>query len=129
MYPGRNALRKRWFYRYNRIDYYIRIILTILKKKPDLTDLLKDEIVGPASFDCNGKDCIFSEPAMDDLISAVFGDDSIFLNCNSGECLHYTMVPGFEVKIKKAMFIKKRCKINNFYIYIYSVVNVLLTGS
>lgn len=38
---------------------------------------------------------------MDDLISAVFGDDSIFLSCNSGECLHYTMVPGFEVKKKK----------------------------
>ena len=37
------------------------------------------------------------EPAMDDLISAVFGDDSIFLSCNSGECLHYTMVPGFKV--------------------------------
>lgn len=35
---------------------------------------------------------------MDDLISAVFGDDSIFLSCNSGECLHYTMVPGFEVR-------------------------------
>ncbi|GAA5795628.1 hypothetical protein HPULCUR_000990 [Helicostylum pulchrum] len=62
----------------------------------DLTDLLKEEIVGPASFDCNGKDCAFSEPAMDELISAVFGDDSILLNCNSGECLHYTMVPGFE---------------------------------
>jgi ABC-type multidrug transport system ATPase subunit len=62
----------------------------------DLTDLLKDEIQGPASFKCNGKDCAFSEPAMDDLISAVFGDDSIFLSCNSGECLHYTMVPGFE---------------------------------
>ncbi|OBZ84945.1 putative ATP-dependent permease [Choanephora cucurbitarum] len=61
-----------------------------------LLDLLKDEIKGPASFDCNGANCAFSEPAMDDLISAVFGDDSIFLSCNSGECLHYTMVPGFE---------------------------------
>lgn len=62
----------------------------------DLTDLLKDEIKGPASFECAGPDCAFSEPAMDDLISAVFGDDSIFLSCNGGECLHYTMVPGFE---------------------------------
>ncbi|GAN09893.1 conserved hypothetical protein [Mucor ambiguus] len=62
----------------------------------DLTDFLNDEIQGPASFNCNGKECVFSEPAMNDLISAVFGDDSIFLNCNSGECLHYTMVPGFE---------------------------------
>lgn len=38
------------------------------------------------------------EPAMDELISAVFGDDSIFLSCSSGECLHYTMVPGFKVR-------------------------------
>ncbi|CAM0136040.1 FAD-dependent urate hydroxylase, variant 2 [Umbelopsis sp. WA50703] len=62
----------------------------------DLTDLLKDEIKGPASFKCENGDCAFSEPAMDDLISAVFGDDSIFLSCSSGECLHYTFVPGFE---------------------------------
>ncbi|KAI8331168.1 ABC transporter [Chlamydoabsidia padenii] len=62
----------------------------------DLTDMLKDEIQGPASFDCIGPKCTFSEPAMDDLISAIFGDDSIYLNCNSGECLHYTMVPGFD---------------------------------
>jgi hypothetical protein len=37
----------------------------------DLTDLLKDEIKGPASFYCVGPNCAFSEPAMDDLISAV----------------------------------------------------------
>ncbi|CAO3632026.1 unnamed protein product [Cunninghamella blakesleeana] len=62
----------------------------------DLSDLLKEEIKGPASFDCTGPNCAFSEAAMDDLISAIFGDDSIFLSCNSGECLHYSMVPGFE---------------------------------
>ncbi|KAH8553328.1 ABC transporter [Umbelopsis sp. PMI_123] len=62
----------------------------------DLTDLLKDEINGPATFKCTNGDCAFSEPVLDDLISAVFGDDSIFLSCSSGECLHYTFVPGFE---------------------------------
>lgn len=41
-----------------------------------------------------------TEPAMDDLILSVFGDESIFLSCNAGECLHYTMVPGFEVRLK-----------------------------
>lgn len=45
---------------------------------------------------------------MDELIFAVFGDDSIFLDCNSGECLHYTMVPGFEVIITCQ---KKSCEI------------------
>ncbi|KAI9251063.1 hypothetical protein BY458DRAFT_524198 [Sporodiniella umbellata] len=62
----------------------------------DLTEMLKDQIVGPASFTCNGPKCAFSEETMDELISGVFGDESIFLDCNSGECLHYTMVPGFE---------------------------------
>ncbi|KAG1461845.1 hypothetical protein G6F56_005636 [Rhizopus delemar] len=57
--------------------------------------MLKEQIVGPASFTCDGPNCAFSEPTMDDLIYGVFGDESIFLGCNSGECLHYTMVPGF----------------------------------
>ncbi|GAA5807746.1 hypothetical protein MFLAVUS_001122 [Mucor flavus] len=61
----------------------------------DLTDLLRDEIKGPASFKCVGPHCIFSEPAMDQLISDAFGDASIFLDCGGGECLHYTMIPGF----------------------------------
>jgi hypothetical protein len=33
---------------------------------------------------------------MNQLINDVFGDDHITLNCNSGECMHYTAVPGFE---------------------------------
>ncbi|CAG8817024.1 16506_t:CDS:2, partial [Racocetra fulgida] len=37
-------------------------------------------------------------PAMNDLILAVFGDSNIFLDCDSGECLHYTEVPGFKFK-------------------------------
>lgn len=38
---------------------------------------------------------------MDDLISQMFGDSSIQLNCRSGECLYQTEVPGFERPIKK----------------------------
>lgn len=33
---------------------------------------------------------------MNQLINDIFGDSSITLNCNSGECLHYSMVPGFQ---------------------------------
>ncbi|CAG8671805.1 12165_t:CDS:10, partial [Racocetra persica] len=63
----------------------------------DLSDWLKEEIKGPAEFECkNVKECKFSEPAMNELILAVFGDAHIFLNCDSGECLHYTEVPGFK---------------------------------
>ena len=34
---------------------------------------------------------------MDHLINDIFGDESITLDCNSGECMHYTQVPGYEV--------------------------------
>lgn len=33
---------------------------------------------------------------MNSLISDVFGDDAIYLSCSSGECLHYSQVPGYE---------------------------------
>ncbi|CAG8558234.1 14293_t:CDS:10 [Cetraspora pellucida] len=62
----------------------------------DLSDWLTEEIKGPAEFTCrNTNECKFSEPAMNDLILAVFGDEHITLDCDSGECLHYTEVPGF----------------------------------
>lgn len=70
----------------------------------DLSDFLTDNIKGPASFQCTSKDghggvndgCHFSEPEMNKLISSVFGDETITLNCNSGECLHKTQVPGYQ---------------------------------
>ena len=32
---------------------------------------------------------------MDQLINDVFGDSAITLDCENGECLHYTQVPGY----------------------------------
>ncbi|KAK9708293.1 FAD-dependent urate hydroxylase [Basidiobolus ranarum] len=62
----------------------------------DISEFLEEEIKGPASFKCNTEDgCKFEEPAMNDLILSVFGDSYITLNCHSGECLHYTQVPGY----------------------------------
>nr|WOF01077.1 ABC transporter domain-containing protein [Corynespora cassiicola] len=72
----------------------------------DIGDFLKEEIKGPAEFKSistlSGKESgsIFSEPAMNDLISSVFGDESIFLKCDAGECLYQTEVPGYERPIK-----------------------------
>lgn len=34
---------------------------------------------------------------MNDLIDTMFGDRYITLQCDSGECLHYSQVPGYEV--------------------------------
>ncbi|RKP27887.1 LOW QUALITY PROTEIN: hypothetical protein SYNPS1DRAFT_32331 [Syncephalis pseudoplumigaleata] len=62
----------------------------------DLSDFLTDKIKGPASFNCEGAHCKFEEPEMNQLILSIFGDAFIGLDCKSGECLHYTQVPGFK---------------------------------
>ncbi|KAF2501031.1 hypothetical protein BU16DRAFT_522087 [Lophium mytilinum] len=74
----------------------------------DIGDFLAQSIKGPAEFasistEGGSKEdgSIFSEPAMNELISSVFGDTSIFLKCNSGECLHRTELPGYERPVKK----------------------------
>jgi hypothetical protein len=62
----------------------------------DISDFLIEEVKGPGSFECvSGKGCSFEEPAMNQLINDIFGDKSITLDCESGECLHYTQVPGY----------------------------------
>ncbi|KAL6298547.1 hypothetical protein BKA93DRAFT_810707 [Sparassis latifolia] len=62
----------------------------------DITDFLKEDIVGPASFTCKtGQGCKFEEPGMNGLIETFFGDGYITLECDSGECLHYSQVPGY----------------------------------
>ncbi|KAF1975456.1 hypothetical protein BU23DRAFT_529954 [Bimuria novae-zelandiae CBS 107.79] len=73
----------------------------------DIGDFLTEEIKGPAEFKSistiepsKESGSIFSEPAMNDLISSVFGDESIFLKCNAGECLYETEVPGYERPVK-----------------------------
>lgn len=38
---------------------------------------------------------------MNDLIKSVFGDESITLKCNAGECLYKTDIPGYERPVKK----------------------------
>ncbi|KAG0144632.1 hypothetical protein CROQUDRAFT_659689 [Cronartium quercuum f. sp. fusiforme G11] len=64
----------------------------------DIGDFLHEEIKGPGKFSCSsdGQGCKFEEPAMNQLITDVFGDTYITLDCQSGECMHYTLVPGFK---------------------------------
>ncbi|KAK8846559.1 hypothetical protein IAR55_005645 [Kwoniella newhampshirensis] len=63
----------------------------------NIDDFLAEEVKGPGSFNCaTGKGCSFEEPAMNQLINDIFGDKSITLDCESGECLHYTQVPGYQ---------------------------------
>jgi ABC-type multidrug transport system ATPase subunit len=74
----------------------------------DIGDFLTEEIKGPATFSTvstvdGGKNdgSTFREPAMDDLIKSVFGDESITLKCRSGECLYKTDVPGYQRPVKQ----------------------------
>ncbi|KAI9732695.1 MAG: hypothetical protein M1818_007429 [Claussenomyces sp. TS43310] len=72
----------------------------------DITDFLDEEIKGPATFECRQLEggvnhCAFKEPGMNDLISSIFGDESITLDCQAGECLYETEVPGFERPVKR----------------------------
>ena len=74
----------------------------------DIGDFLEEDIKGPASFSSLSTEggsprdgSKFEEPAMNDLISNVFGDESILLKCHSGECLYRTDVPGYERPVKK----------------------------
>ncbi|EKC98104.1 ATP-dependent permease [Trichosporon asahii var. asahii CBS 8904] len=62
----------------------------------NIDDFLTEEVRGPGSFNCiSGKGCTFEEPAMNKLINDIFGDSSITLDCESGECVHYSQVPGY----------------------------------
>lgn len=72
----------------------------------DIGEFLDQSIRGPATFDCLQKDggknkCEFKEPEMDLLIQQMFGDSSIFIGCQAGECLYETEVPGFERPVKR----------------------------
>ena len=64
----------------------------------DIHEYFENDIKGPATFQCTtGRGCTFSEEAMDELITTFFGDPMITLQCESGECLHYSQVPGYVV--------------------------------
>lgn len=69
----------------------------------DISDFLTHEIEGPADFTCDlaSKNCKFSEPHMNDLISSVFGDPQINLHCESSECVHKSEIPGYNIPGKK----------------------------
>lgn len=73
----------------------------------DIGEFLAVEIKGPASFSSVSTEggssqdgSKFEEPAMNDLIKSVFGDESITLRCKAGECLYLTDVPGYTRPVK-----------------------------
>ena len=74
----------------------------------DIGEFLAQEIKGPAFLSTisteggSGSDgTIFSEPQMNDLIKTVFGDEHITLDCDPGECLYQTDVPGYTRPVKE----------------------------
>lgn len=80
------------------VSFFLSNTLSVIYLITDIGDFLKQEIRGPAKFSCkSGKECKFEEPAMNDLINSIFGDTYITLQCQGGECLHYSQVPGYVV--------------------------------
>ena len=74
----------------------------------DIGDFLDQSIKGPASLTTTQTEggsssdgSKFDEPAMNDLIKSVFGDETITLDCHSGECLYKTDVPGYTRPVKR----------------------------
>ncbi|KAG5913886.1 hypothetical protein E4U61_006356 [Claviceps capensis] len=72
----------------------------------DLSEFLDKAVRGPGGFRCSQRnggahECAFTEPEMDKLIRNLIGDSSILLECQSGECLHETQVPGYTRPIKQ----------------------------
>lgn len=71
----------------------------------DISDFLTETIKGPGEFSCDleSQNCKFSEPSMNDLITNVFGDPYITLDCLSGECLHSSEIPGYHIPPKEKL--------------------------
>ncbi|KAK4942242.1 FAD-dependent urate hydroxylase [Elasticomyces elasticus] len=74
----------------------------------NIDEFLEQEIKGPASFYTqhtyggSSKDgSRFEEPAMNNLISMIFGDEYISLGCRGGECLYETEIPGYSRPVKE----------------------------
>lgn len=94
----------------------------------DISDFLVHEIQGPADFNCDleSMDCKFSEPSMNNLISSVFGDPQINLNCKSGECLHKSEIPGFDIPGKNKFTLIDLTKV--FSVLVGLVTVLILIG-
>ncbi|MCJ1414761.1 hypothetical protein MMC32_001089 [Xylographa parallela] len=74
----------------------------------DIGEFLDQSIKGPATFSSlsteggSSRDgSKFEEPEMNGLIQSIFGDEYITLDCNAGECLYRTEVPGYERPVPK----------------------------
>ncbi|GMM29549.1 putative ATP-dependent permease [Martiniozyma asiatica (nom. inval.)] len=93
----------------------------------DISDFLTHEISGPGDFSCdiNSMNCKFSEPSMNNLISSVFGDPQINLQCKSGECLHKSEIPGFKIPSKERFTLIDFTKILSVFMGL-ATVSVLL---
>ncbi|CUS21012.1 LAQU0S02e03730g1_1 [Lachancea quebecensis] len=86
----------------------------------DISEFLTETIKGPGDFSCDlkTKRCKFSEPSMNDLITTVFGDPYITLQCESGECIHYSEIPGYEQPSKD--------KLSLFHIIVLSATSMVV---
>ena len=92
----------------------------------DISDFLEETIQGPGEFTCNveTKECRFTEPAINDLITTLFGDPYIALKCNGAECLHYSQIPGYSQPVKKQLSWKQIGGLSFFAIFVIILIGL-----
>lgn len=91
----------------------------------DISEFLEETIQGPGEFTCNveTKECRFTEPAINDLITTLFGDPYIALKCNGAECMHYSQIPGYSQPVKKQLSWKQIAGLSFF-----ALLTIVLIG-
>ena len=90
----------------------------------DITEFLEETIKGPGEFTCdlNNKECKFTEPSINDLITTLFGDPYIALKCNGGECMHYSQIPGYSQPNKKNLTWKQITGLSIFTLFVIGLI-------
>lgn len=65
---------------------------------PNIEYFLTKKVKGPASLKCDLStgDCQFRENFLKSIFNMLLGEEHINLSCETSECMHYTMVPGYE---------------------------------
>ncbi|KAJ1665240.1 FAD-dependent urate hydroxylase [Coemansia sp. RSA 1646] len=64
----------------------------------DISAVLND-VEGPVDIKCHDdgfSDCYIREFMISKTLSAIIGDDAINMECNVGQCMHYSQIPGYE---------------------------------
>ena len=70
-----------------------------IEKLTDISEVLRD-VRGPSRLDCLDNECLFNEPTLD-----IYFMGGIRLDCQTGECVRPSQIPGNEPPVKKPNYL------------------------